>query len=346
MATRDAGRHDGRWSLGRRLLFVFFLLLALGAAATLWLLRDPVPGMMARHGQLTGTQVVPMDSAAGYVNERIVLRASSGLVAEMLMRRPAVVAPAPGTDSAAGSFAPAMPPATPPAARRLPVFLILGGHASQERAATLIEDPGANIVVAMSYPFDGNPRVKGLAVVPLVPRIRQAILDTPPAVMLALDYLRARADVDTTRMELVGASFGAPFAAMTAALDARVTRLWLVHGAGEPYTLLEHNLKRSVPWAAPRAVVAALANVLAAGPRLAPERWVPRVSPRPVVLINAADDERLPRSAILTLHDSTRAPREIIWLPGLHVQSNRKGVIEELVRTVLARSASGRGGAP
>lgn len=215
----------------------------------------------------------------------------------------------------------------------------MGGHASQERAATLIEDPGDNIVVAMAYPFDGNPRVKGLAVVPLVPKIRRALLDTPSAVMLALDHLRARPDVDTAHVELVGASFGAPFAAMTAALDARVSRLWLVHGAGEPYTLLEHNLKRSVPWGVPRAAVAALANVLAAGPRFAPERWVPQVSPRPVILINATDDERLPRSAILTLHDSTRPPREIIWLPGLHVQSNRKDVIEGLVRTVLARSA-------
>lgn len=336
MAMRETGIPRGRWSSGRRLLFVFFLVTALGAAATLWLLRDPVPGMMARRGQLADTQVVPVDSVGGHVNERIVLRSSSGLMAEMLLRRPAVMAPASRPDTAAASST----PATAPTARRRPVFLILGGHKSQERAATLIEDPGDNIVVAMAYPFDGNPRVKGLAVVPLVPKIRRAILDTPPAVMLALDYLRARADIDSTRVELVGASFGAPFAAMTAALDPRVSRLWLVHGAGEPYTLLEHNLVRSIPWGAPRAIVAALANVLASGPRLTPERWVPRVSPRPVVLINATDDERLPRRAIITLHDSARAPREIIWLPGLHVQSNRKDVIEGLVRTVLARSAT------
>ncbi len=336
MAGRDEPARRSRWSLGRRLLFVFFSLVALGAAATLWLLRDPVPGMLARHGTLVHTQVVPVDSAGGYVNERIVMRGSTGLVAEMLMRRPAAIAPLPGADSTAGVTS----ADTPPAARRRPVFLILGGHASQERAATLIEDPGDNIVVAMSYPFDGNPRVKGLAVVPLVPKIRRALLDTPPAVMLALDHLRGRVDVDTTRVELVGASFGAPFAAMTAALDPRVSRLWLVHGAGEPYTLLEHNLTRSVPWKGARVAVAALAYVLANGTRLAPERWVPQVSPRPVILINATDDERLPRQAIVTLHDSTRAPREIIWLPGLHVQSNRKDVIAGLVRTVLSRSTT------
>lgn len=313
-----AGAKRGR--RGRRLLLTVGALVVAGAGASTWLLRDPVPAMRARHGAMVEASLTPADSAGTFANEQVALRSSSGLRVELLLRRPAVVAPA-------------------PAAYRRPVFLILGGHSSQERAATLIEDPGNNIVAAMAYPFNGNPRVKGLAVVPLVPRIRQALLDTPPAVMLAIDYLRARPDVDTTRMELVGASFGAPFAAMTAALDTRVSRLWLVHGAGEPYTLLEHNLKSSISWKVPRAMVAALANVLAAGPRFAPERWVPLVAPRPVIMINATEDERLPRSAIETLHDSARAPKEIIWLPGMHIRSNRKAIIEGLVKIVLERSA-------
>ncbi|MFP5355603.1 MAG: hypothetical protein ACLGIK_10730 [Gemmatimonadota bacterium] len=289
--------------------------------------------MRARHGTLAESRLVPVDSAGRYVNERIVMQSSSGLRAEMLMRRPGV------TPAATAATPPTDKAARPRGAARRAVFIILGGHTSQERAATLIEDPGDNIVVALAYPFDGNPRVKGLAVVPLVPRIRKALLDTPPAVMLAIDYLRARPDVDTTRIELVGASFGAPFAAMTAALDTRVSRLWLVHGAGETYTLLEHNLVRNIPWRVPRVMVAALANVLAAGPRFAPERWVPLVSPRPVIMINATEDERLPRPAIELLHNSAREPKEVIWLPGMHIRSNRKAIIEGLVKIVLERSA-------
>jgi hypothetical protein len=304
----------------RRWLLVIAGLIAAGTSTAAWLLRDPVPRMRARHGTLAEARTEPVDSAGAYVNERVVVRSSSGLRSEMLLRRPARV------DARS-------------AVRRLPVFLILGGHESQERAATLIEDPGDNIVVALAYPFDGNPRVKGLAVVPLVPRIRKALLDTPPAVMLAIDYLRARPDVDSTRIELVGASFGAPFAAMTAALDTRVSRLWLVHGAGEPYTLLEHNLQSSISWKVPRAMVAALANVLAAGPRFAPERWVPLVSPRPVIMINATEDERLPRASIETLHNSAREPKEVIWFPGMHIRSNRRAIIEGLVKIVLERSA-------
>jgi dienelactone hydrolase len=108
----------------------------------------------------------------------------------------------------------------------------------------------------MAYPYDGDVRVKGLAVVPAVPRIRQALLDTPAAVFLAIDYLLTRPDVDPARVELVGASFGTPFATVAGALDPRVTRVWSVHGAGEPYTLMSHNLRKSVPWGPARALVA------------------------------------------------------------------------------------------
>lgn len=314
-------------SRGRRwLVAVGGVGLVLGAAVA-WLLRDPVPHFRARHGTLVETRVEALTRSDAFANERVVLRSSSGLRSELLLRRP--VDPAPPTDAVRAAQAPV----------RRPVFLILGGYETGERAATLIDDTAGNIVVAMAYPYDGDVRVKGLAVVPEVPRIRQALLDTPAAVFMALDYLLSRPDVDPSRVELVGASFGTPFATVAGALDPRVTRVWSVHGAGETYTLISHNLRKSVPWGPARAVVAGLANVLAAGPRLAPERWAPLVAPRAFIMINATEDERLPRAAIMTLFDSARHPKELIWLPGLHVQSNRAEVLQGLVRTVLQRAA-------
>jgi len=296
-------------------------LAACGAGSAAWLLRDPVPHFMARRGVVAAAETVVLTRDGAHANEQVRLRGSTGLAVELLLRRPV----GPSADSS-----------TP--ARR-PLFVILGGYTTGQRAATLIDDTGGNIVVALSYPFDGNTRVKGLAVVPLVPRIRQAILDTPPAVMLALDYLLSRPDVDSTRVELVGASFGTPFATIAGALDQRVTRVWSVHGAGEPYTLMEHNLQKAVRWGPARAVVAGLANVLANGPGLAPEKWAPRVAPRPYLMINATEDERLPREAIMTLYDHAVQPKELIWLPGQHVQSNRAEVLQGLVRAVLTRAA-------
>jgi fermentation-respiration switch protein FrsA (DUF1100 family) len=193
------------------------------------------------------------------------------------------------------------------------------------------------MVVALDYPYAGDTRLKGLEVVRHVPAIRGALLDTPPALMLALDYLLARPDVDRGQVEMVGASLGLPFVCVAAALDDRVTRVWSVHGAAMPYTLIEHQLRRSIPFAPARAAVAGLANLFASGPRLAPEHWCPRVAPRPFVMINARDDDQLPRHAIEALYERALEPKEMIWLPGLHVHPKRADVIRGLVQTVLER---------
>jgi dienelactone hydrolase len=317
--SRSAAPTGGRRWL-TRLALAGIVLVLVGAVAIGWLLRDPEPYFAERRGTLVESTLEPLESDGRFANERVRVRSSSGLATEILLRRP--------VDSAG--------------VRRRPVFLMLGGYETGQRAATLIDDTQGNIVVAMAYPYDGNVKVKGLAVVPEVPRIRQALRDTPPAVLLVLDYLLSRPDVDRARIELVGASFGTPFATIAAALDERVTRLWSVHGAGEPYTLMSHNLQRRLPWAPARATVAGLANLLAAGPRMAPERWISRIAPRPFIMINATEDERLPRDAVMTLFDSARNPKEIIWLPGMHVQSNRTEILQGLVRTVLERAARDR----
>ena len=208
---------------------------------------------------------------------------------------------------------------------------------SGKESATLIEDPRQFLVASISYPFTGNERVTGLAVVAEVPAIRRAILDTPPAVMLALDYLLRRPDVDTTRVELVGASFGVPFAAVAGALDHRISRVWLVQGGADPYALLYAGLREEIAFVPARRFVASLANHLASGPRFAPERWVGRVSPRPVVLINTRDDERIPRASAEALHAAAREPKEIVWLSGQHVQPNRPDVLGALIDAVFSR---------
>ena len=301
-----------------------FLLLG---GMTLWLLRDPAPRFAERRSTLVAVEEGPVDVSAGHVSQPVRLQASSGLSVDLLVRAP----DSPPEEELA------------PGSGGRPLLLILGGYRTGEQAAMLVEDTRGTVVAAMAYPYDGPVNFEGLLAVPrYVPRIRRALLDTPPAVQLALDHLLSRSDVDPTRVELVGVSFGSFFAAVAAALDQRVTRLWLIHGAAQPYTLFEHGLQRSVPHRAPRAVVAAVANVLAAGPRLAPELWVPQVAPRPVIMINALDDERLPREAVEALYASAREPKEQIWLTGQHIQPNRQEIVQQLVDVVLSRAAGAR----
>lgn len=321
----------------RRVLLGSLLAVVLGAAATTaWLLRDPMPYFAERRAPLAVVDEGEATWSAGHISRPVRITAANGLTAELLIRYPD---PGPGGGTFPGGTArePVLTATEDPNARR-PVFLILGGYRTGERAATLVEDTRGAIVAALSYPYTGPLNPKGLSVLPLVPAIRRAIFDTPPAVLLAVEYLRTRPDVDPNRIELVGASFGAPFATIAAVLDSGVSRLWLVHAAGAPFTLIDHGLKKSIAFPPVRWLVAGLANVLAAGPRLTSEVWLPEVAPRPVILINASDDERLPRPAIEALHASAREPKDVIWLPGQHVQSNREDVIRRLVETVLARA--------
>ena len=316
----EAGPDPERFALFRRRWLPAVLVLAAGgllllSGTTLWLLRDPSPGFAERRSALVAVEEGPGDVSAGYVSQPVRLRASSGLSVDLLVRAP---------EEDLGPR---------------PLFLILGGYRTGEQAAMLVEDTRGAVVAAMAYPFDGPLDIKGLAVVRYVPRIRRALLDTPPAVQLALDHLLSRPDVDPMRVELVGVSFGAFFTPIAAALDQRVTRLWLIHGAARPYTLFEYSLRRFVPYKAPRALVAAVVNVLAAGPRLAPELWVPQVAPRPVIMINASDDERLPREAVEALYASALEPKEQIWLPGQHVQPNREEVVRLLMDVMLSRAS-------
>jgi hypothetical protein len=292
------------------------VLLLLSAGCTAWLLRDPVPRILERRGKLANAASAPPAADSAHVNEIVKLTSTSGLTVQLMLRYPAESAEV----------------------RRRPVFLILGGYRTGDRAATLIPDTHGNMVAALAYPYDGDLGVKGLAVVPAVPALRGAILDTPAAILLAVDYLLSRADVDSARVELVGASFGTPFATMAGALDTRVTRVWSLHGAAWPYRQIELNLRRPISFAPARKVVAGLATLFASGPRFDPERWAPQIAPRPFIMINAREDERMPRDAIDALYAAAKEPKEIIWLDGLHMQSNRKEILAGLVETVLERA--------
>jgi fermentation-respiration switch protein FrsA (DUF1100 family) len=291
-------------------------LLVCGAGAA-WLLRDPTPRFDARRSAIESLREFPPTEDGTTREQEVHLVGTSGLGVEMAIRRPAADEPNP---------------------LRRPLFIVLGGAVRGKDAGKLIGDTRGAIFASIKYPYDGNLRATGaIEVLQQVPAIRRAFYDTPPAVQLALDYLLSRPDVDSTRIEMVGASFGAPFATIAAARDTRITRLWLAHGGGDSYALLEHNLQRDIPNATLRAPLAHLANVLISGPRFTPEAWIAQVAPRPVMMLNAAEDEQIPRRSVELLYAAAGDPKELVWLPGKHMQGNRPEVIEQLINAMVTR---------
>jgi dienelactone hydrolase len=305
---------------------VLSALLAAAIASSLWLIRDPEPRMLARRSGLTGVVEGPVVLDGNHELRDVRLRAASGLEVDLTIKRPI---------------------ATDDKKARRPLAVVLGGHRRGRNAVQFIPDAGGMIVAALSYPYAGEPRPDALEFVKDIPNIRQAFLDTPPAIMLALDYLLEQPDVDPSWIELVGVSLGGPFVTIAAALDRRISRVWVVHGSAGSYGPLEVSMRREIPVPGVRHAAAAL-SALIINPSLAPEHWVHRVAPRPFVMVNARGDERMPRELVERLFDGAREPKTIVWLPGGHVRSNA-AILKPLVDTVVAMMAQhpprrGKGG--
>jgi hypothetical protein len=222
-----------------------------------------------------------------------------------------------------------------------PLVLILGGERTGRDAVYHVSQQQPVILAAISYPGKDKWARDGVNLIDLK-QFQQTVRDTAPAVLLALDYLLAQEPVDKHQVELVGVSLGAFFVSIPAALDQRVTRTWLVHGAGEPEKVIAHKLKGRIKSAMLRKWVAWAAARLFAFESLRPENWLWRISPRKVVFINARDDEAMPLTSVLALHRSASQPYEVIWTEGQHIDTNRTEVVQGLVDIIMQRVQTSR----
>jgi dienelactone hydrolase len=318
MNTRSLAR------LARRILLTVPLALALaGGAVTLWILdhtRLRHDHFLERRGPIAEARVEPAVAQASghFVSEAVQLQAETGLAVYLRVLRPA-------TDDGP-----------------LPLMVLLGGHRTGQDAVDLIGDPGRFAVAALDYPYDGPTRIRGFQqFAAALPRIQQALLDTPPAVSLALDWLVAQPWVDTGHIELVGVSLGTPFAAVAGALDERFRRVWIIHGGAGNRGWLEYNLGSRVPSDFWRPMAASVLHTLAHGASFDTEAWVARISPRPVVVIGATADERLPRHKVENLYAAAGEPRELLWTESAHIDPRRPEIVQALLAIVRERMEAG-----
>jgi len=285
------------------------LLLALWVLNRRAATHDPRPHFRARRGELVHVDEQAPRVSDAHSDVDVVLRSSSGLEVELALRRAHTL----GADGA-----------------RVPAALVLGGLDTGRRAAELVPDAGGVLVAALSYPT----RVKRIESLADLAEARRALLDTPAAVLLAVDYLAGRAEVDSARIELVGVSLGAPFVCIAGALDERVARVWVVHGGGDPQLLLAHALQDDLP--PPLAWLGGHVLALAAhGPLLAPERWVGGIAPRPFAMIQAEGDERIPPGSAEVLWEAAREPKQLERVPGGHADKLSEAELAELCAGVL-----------
>ena len=193
------------------------------------------------------------------------------------------------------------------------------------------------LVISMDYPLEWIERLKWWELPRAAFALRGSALDAVSAILLMLDYLEARPDVDTKRMILVGTSFGAPLAVIAGGIDPRAAAVAVLYGGGNLGELIAHNLRKSgrlgrVPIPRMGAGLIGWAAAVAIFP-LEPNRYAPLITPRPFLVMSGADDELIPRERVLALHQAARPPKDLFWVQSKHLRPKQ----EELIRSLSKR---------
>jgi hypothetical protein len=221
--------------------------------------------------------------------------------------------------------------------KRYPAVVLLGGKTTGKYAVDYAMDIDNIIILALDYPYEPRESYSLLNIAQDLPDVRSALIDMLPSAMLAIDYLYKRSDVDTTKIVVLGYSFGAPFIPAIAAYDNRVSTAIMVYGGGDMTSLIRHNVARyESDWLAE--IIGRLGGLLLYP--LEPLRYADRISPRPLVMINGNNDEQIPRYNTEVLFDAAREPKKIIWLESGHVNTANTGLtrrIIEVLKTELKR---------
>jgi fermentation-respiration switch protein FrsA (DUF1100 family) len=215
---------------------------------------------------------------------------------------------------------------------RFPAAILLGGYKTGRKAVDIPAETDNLVLLSIEYPYSGPERPRGLDWVRHFGSMRRAILDTPSAVLLAAQYLYVRDDVDPERVTVIGVSLGVPFSVAAAATDKRIAGAALLHGGGDIASMAYYAFADRGPAWVMRPLAFGLAWVVAP---LEPTRYAGDVAPRPVLMVNAADDEFIPRSSVLDLYASLRQPKRIVWLESSHIATSDDEVVNGLMQITL-----------
>lgn len=220
--------------------------------------------------------------------------------------------------------------------RRYPAIVLLGGKTTGKNAVDYALGIADAVIIALDYPYEPQTQYTLMSFLADAPTIREALLNMVPSAMLVFDYLRSRRDVDTTKIVVLGYSFGAPFIPCIAANERRCAAAVMVYGAGELRTLIRHNVNRYEGKLMSEFVGTLGAMLLAP---LEPLHTIERVAPIPLIMINGTNDEMIPRQNVEMLYAKGKEPKKLIWIESRHVNprdTSLTATIVEKLRSELS----------
>ncbi len=290
----------------RRIVLAVLGVLALAILAWLW------SGRPVSYGELARVAVTPDTSPdPSYALERVALTTTTDRRVSCALRAP-----------------------TRPAAAPLLGVVLLGGIGTGRRAATLVAPDFGGLVLSCDYPWRDPSTFLALRFLIALPAIRREVVGTPDALRVAATFLLSRPDVDRARLAGVGASLGVPPVSAWAGRDGRVAAVALVMGGADLAQILEANLRGQIRWPPLRRPVAALLAWLLRP--IEPSRTVGRIAPRPVLIVGALGDERIPRRSTALLYAAAGEPKTIEWFGGRHMLPRDTSLLKAVTDSTLA----------
>ena len=200
-----------------------------------------------------------------------------------------------------------LPKVSPP----YPVVLILHGvfgHKTSpnqiKRSAALVEAGYATLRIDGQYSGDRQPSSgNGIGIqAKYYYRNRDAMIQTVVDVMRGVDYLHTREDVKAARIGLTGFSMGGAMGAIACALDSRVKAAVLGITGGD-FKILSAGAGDEREQACVRRAYRFVD----------PINYISRISPRPLLMISAANDEIIPRASTEALYKAAGDPKRNVW---------------------------------
>jgi hypothetical protein len=285
----------------RRVLFAVSLIIVLVLVA--WL----ATGCPVNYGALAGAAEAPDSSPSSrYTATRVTITTTTGRRLTCLLRAPS---------------------------SRALTLILAGGQVTGRRAVLKVDSTVAALALACDYPWRELADRRGLAFLLALPKLRAEIVATPQVLGIAATYLLARPEADSARFAAVGASLGVPPVAAWAGTDPRPRAVALLYGGGELWRLFEANLGGDVRSPRLRSIVARVLGFLLRP--IEPTRTVGGVAPRPLLVVGAEADRRIPRRGIEALFAAAGEPKRLVWFGGQHMDVDDAAILRVLADTTL-----------
>jgi dienelactone hydrolase len=213
---------------------------------------------------------------------------------------------------------------------KLPAILLLGGMMTGRRAVEYAYNVDSVLLVAPDYPYQARTRYSFLTILSDIPAAQQALHLQIRDNLVLLDYLRKWDRVDTSRISMIGYSFGVPFACATAALDQKLKGLALVYGGAGLKHLLQVNFKLYNSYL--NALLIEVFWFFLSD--FEPADQAARLKPLPVICLNGEFDAKIPRESAQALHAAIPFTKTVIWLPSEHVHPKNKYLSIEIIKNL------------